>query len=277
MIMKHREATLSLDEAEWNLDAAKPDDELQACFFYEYAREIAKNSPHWPSPAAAGPLNEAPRNGGLDQLDTWEVISRRASLFAHLQLPVALVGLICLDALPTIPWAKVTAERRQKAASALEKSRTTFTDWPEPICLKITLERDLEEYKDCGVKDFLGWRMLDLCFHLGRAEHQREYGFLAINWSHTDEQLKAKFAKFLNEKRGDRKDSKSKKGTNKMRQHLRALGAKRLLEAGFTAEVAIKYTGRIRKDCKPLYEAPRSWYQAKRKVANIIRLQFAPR
>jgi len=145
------------------------------------------------------------------------------------------------------------------------------------FCLSITLERDLREYQPCGVENYQDWVRVDRCFH-GRGE-QREHGFIAINWDYTYDQLKDEFAKWLKEKRGERKPVQSERGQNKRRQYLKALGAKRLLDAGFTAEKAMEYTERFLKDeqndPKPLYENPRTWSDAKnRSVPSVLRELF---
>lgn len=282
MPMKHRRTRGMQEDAEWNFDPRRlPDSEVEACFFYEYAREFAKGSPDWPPAAGVAAPRRAPRRGSPRNGSLFDAYLRRASLFENLPRVHVLLPLFVADEFVTTPWTKVAAALRQKAALALEKRTPDLSNWPEHVCLKITLERDLPEYKDCGVEDFPGWKMLDLSHHLGRGDQQREYGFFAINWSFTDTRLKDEFAKFLAEKRGDRKDVKNRRGTNKMRQHLRALGAKRLLEAGLTPNEAYHHTGDLHtgdgENLSPLYGlAPSLWLRAKSKATKVMNGLFPP-
>lgn len=118
--------------------------------------------------------------------------------------------------------------------------------------------------------------LLDKCCH--DKTDQREHGFFAINWNFTNGELESEFRKWLKEKRGTRDPSESKRGTNKMRQYLKALGAKRLLDAGLTVEQAMKHTAQFSKDSTALYDSERGWSKAKNEtVPAVLQRLFSPR
>jgi hypothetical protein len=116
-------------------------------------------------------------------------------------------------------------------------------------------------------------------YWINAGKPQRDYGFIAVNWDYTDDLLKAKFAAWLDEKRGKRKAVKSRQGREKPRRYLKALGAKRLLDAGFTVAAAMKYSEKIlhheQDNPRPLYDAERSWSEAKNHtVPRVMALLF---
>lgn len=274
--MKRRGTTRTIDEAEWNFLSRTliPDSEVAACFLYEFAREFAKDSTRWKE--LTGQLAQEqgmprgdPRRRGL--LRVYRAIGALLGPASH----VVLSSPRCQDHFLSTPWAKLDTASRRQVVMDLEEGLARPVNLVECVCLLVTLERDLPEWRPAGVEDFTAWKTLDHCFHWGRVdERQREYGFFAIDWNYTDAQLKEEFSKFLREKREDRRAAESRQGKNKMRHHLCALGAKRLLDAGLTAEAAMDYTGAVNADSKgdfrPLYGAPRTWYVAKRRVERLI-------
>jgi hypothetical protein len=248
-----------LPEAEWDFRRLG-EDELTICFLYEYGREHAKNSNRWR--LAADRLktlladNRKERRG---HLKSWsEMCSIFGNQFLHSFFDPSFV---------TTPWQSRDAKLRRQEAAEFNQSGSKPQSFQGDLGLSITLERDLPEYNQAGVADFESWVDLDRCFH--GESHQREYGFLAVNWNYTDMCLIARFRKWLGDKRGDRKATESRQGRTKFRQHLKALGAKRLLDSGLTVADAIDHTEKIFKDHGspgPLYDSDRAWSKAKNEI-----------
>jgi hypothetical protein len=127
----------------------------------------------------------------------------------------------------------------------------------------------LQEYAPAGAKDFFSWVLLDRSFH--DETDQREYGFFALNWNHTNGQLIDEFEKWLNEKRGDnRKAAASRQGESKPRLYLKALGAKRLLDSGFTVVDAMDFATRILGNDKGFYCYESQWSRAKNEIVPAV-------
>ena len=248
------------DLAEWNFEDANslPDNQLAICLLYEYGRERAKASPQWQE--LFGELKKKVR---LENFKKVRSIFGNANLswFYH---PTFL----------STPWQLQT--RRCETAKKFARDAASPQTFKESICLRLTLQRDLPECAASGVTDFESWALLDYCCHGN--DDQREQGFFAINWNFTNGQLKEEFGKWLREKRGDRKPVESERGKNKMRQYLKALGAKRLLDAGLTVEQAMKHTAQFSKDSTALYDSERGWSKAKNEtVLAVLQRLFSPR
>jgi hypothetical protein len=167
----------------------------------------------------------------------------------------------------TTPWQSFNPEQRRDLVKQHTRNKRSRQSYQDSISLDITLLRDLPEYAAAGVDCFDSWVILDKCSHDGKP--QREHGFIAVNWDYTDDILKAKFTAWLNKMRGNRKAVKSLQGRTKPRQNLKALGAKRILDAGFTVAAAMNYSQKILRD-GPLYDAERSWSNAKNQVVRRV-------
>jgi hypothetical protein len=244
---------------EWNFEDKKrlPDAELDACFLYEYARERARLSPLWQSSVKEiVKLSSLPK-GHPEKDKYFDLFERLRSVFGS----VSLFWECSTPDFATRPWQSFNPEQRRKLVE--QHTRNKWESFQDSIALRITLLRDLPEYAAAGVDDFDTWMITDKCFFDGKA--QRDQGFIAINWDNTDDVLKAKFTAWLNEKRGNRKAMKSLQGKIKLRQNLKALGARRLLDAGFTVAAAMGYSQKILGN-QPLYAVERSWSNAKNKV-----------
>lgn len=312
-----RPATRTLHESEWNFSAANvPDGELEACYYYEYAREFAKRSKRWRVLAAQAKRLEGLPRGHGDRNKLSEIYEEMDREF-HGGTSYALYT----DLVET-PWARFV----QRVSPAL-RTRNKLPTPTESACLEINLLRNLSAGKSWafktfenwyweamslanwfssahsvldwfgskwspgttdGIKSFSDWFLplkyvaetvwFDQEFHKRQGNQQREHGLIAVNWNYTDEQLKTKFEQWLKEKRQSRKPVESRRGRNKKRQHLKALGAARLLAAGFTAKEAVLHTEKFLKDKDGdpvgLYKRERSWSMAKRKVSQVIERLF---
>jgi hypothetical protein len=252
-----------LDEAEWNFEKL-PGCEVAPCSFYEYAREFATHSRRWNDlTTQLHNLRQLPKN---DRRKRGQIKVIREILALFPCRPGNY--LFCSPHFTVTPWIKLPSSERKTIAGEWEAELRQAASLNKLLSLTITLQRDLAQWAKSGVRNFEDWARLDSLLH-GQGQ-QREYGFFAINWDYPDGHLIAEFTKWLKQKRGKQPAGGSQRGQNKQRQHLRALGAKRLLDIGFTAGKAMDYTERFLKDQNgnptPLYDAPRSWSVAKTQI-----------
>lgn len=247
------------DREEWDFEdkGRLPDREQNHCLYYEYAREQASASARWR--ALFEDVRDAHRKGAQRHIAIHK--SLRA-VFGD--SPVWQV--FYEEQLLTAPWQKFSSGERQRLCK--EEKIPDLESFTRSVALSLTLARDLPEYAAAGATDFASWRLLDQCFHTEQA--QREHGFLAVNWDYTDDVLREQFRTWLDEKRGERKAVTSQQGKSKPRQFLKALGAKRLLDAGLSVPDAQAHTMGFLKDKeghpRALFEAERTWSDAKLKT-----------
>jgi hypothetical protein len=251
-----------LPSFEWNFESV-PAEELEICFHYEYTREHAKHSNRWHE------LTKRSKNEKF--VFSAESLKKISSIFGqgkHLHF-------IFNSSFATTPWQALDKQTRRDEAKQFTLDKLSAQNFQEYISLFVALQRDLPENAPAGVMNFDSWVLLDKCFH--DEYDQREYGFFAINWNYTDGQLIDEFKKWLATKRGDHSPSASQRGRRKQRLHLRALGAKRLLESGFTVVEAMNYTETILGKDKPLYSNENQWSRAKTQIVPaVLQLLFTP-
>ena len=251
------------DREEWDFEdkGRLPDRELNHCLYYEYAREQASASARWR--ALFADIRDAHGKGAQRHMAIHK--SLRA-VFGN--SPVWQV--FYEERLLTAPWQNFGADERKQLCK--EERIPDIESFTKSIALNVTLARDLPEYAAAVATDFASWRLLDRCFHTEQA--QREHGFLAVNWDYTDDVLSEQFRTWLIAKRGERKAPTSEQGKSKPHPWLKALGAKRLLDAGLSVKDAKDHTQKFLKDKEghscALFEADRSWSDAKLKTVPEI-------
>ncbi len=261
---------LSLSEHEWRFDTVL-DSELGLCFLYEYGREHAKRSKKWKKlTAQLRARNSAGRGAKGKAKPFLELVFAIGSIFGKAKS----LSWFFDPAFATTPWQALDAKLRRNEAKQFNHQNSQPQSFQEFVGLNITLERDLPKYEKAGATDYESWVLLDKLIHDETA--QREYGFLAVNWDYTDDQLIDGFKKWLDEKRGNRKAVESQQGKVKARQYLKALGAKRLLDSGSTVAAAMEYTEKFLKDARPLYESERGWSKAKNEIVPIVLKRLFP-
>ena len=264
---------LRLSEREWRFDTV-PDTEMDVCFLYEYGREQAKSSKKWKMLAdQLHARNSAGRGAKGKTKPFLELFDAIGSIFGKGKS----LSWCCDPAFVTTPWQALDEKLRRDEARQFKEQNSQAQSLQEFICLSIALERDLPKYEKAGATDYRSWALLDKLMH--DETEQREYGFLAVNWNYTNDQLIDEFKKWLDEKREDRKAVESQQGKAKARQYLRALGAKRLLDSGLTVAAAMEYTEKFLKDerdaPRPLYESERGWSKAKNEtVPSVLKRLF---
>lgn len=248
---------------EWDFqDKVKlPDRELKHCLYYEYAREQATSSTCW-----RGLVAVLWGTGGNKRRYS-EICKPLSAVFGG--SPVW--SIFFEERFLTTPWQSLNSEERRRFCK--EQIPPRLESLTRSIALNLTLARDLPEYSAVGATDFESWRLLDQCFHTEQA--QREHGFLAVNWDYTDNVLEQQFKAWLDESRGKRKSLTSQQGKSKPRALLKALGAKRLLDAGLPADDARKHTESVLGSGKPLYGEDCVWSRQKtRSVPAVLTRLF---
>jgi len=256
----------------WDFDKgnALPDDEVEACYFFEFGREFVLHSDRcWQvvlklEKAQAAPKTSRKRRGCLSIIKEMADFLGKANPFG------------CYLATRTVvetPWQKL----RQLPEPWQEELLELWSKWEPPpeahafaVPLRLVLETEFDAYARAGWAGFDAWAFRQR--HIQRESKNHQIGWFSIDWDYRDDVLKKSFAEFLKQ-RPKNSGTRDDRGRKKLRQHLKALGGKRLLDAGMTAPQASKYTAKVLG--QPLYNGDRSWYQARQRANSILSGMFS--
>ena len=250
-----------LPRQEWDFSKV-PTDELEACYFYEFAREFIRNSSVFREKVQEiGRSWNAPKGGGKSR--GWLGLALNFSNSAS-KSRNPLLGSIYFPELVETPW--------QQLGDLDEPWKAYFMDiakkWEHPsnahpfaASLKLELERDRAKSEESWEK----WAFVERHWHKTSKSH--DLGWFSIDWDYRDEVLKAAFARFLEEGRPTGTGTRDDRGKIRRFTDLKHLGAKRLLDSGLTAAQAHEKTG--------LFGADRSWYTARSKAKDLLEEMFA--
>jgi hypothetical protein len=206
-----------LDRKEWDFSSI-PESEIEACFIYEYARELARRSPRISALFAIGQIA---CSAGHDE-------GRKAHIRNIMTACFPDFPTINEDWFPGTPWQGLD----QKVRSALvgEVNNGPQHYWNSLPIHKLSIET-MKFDKNVGANGTL--RYVPQPF---REEDisQTESGFFAINWNYPDAELRRAFAKWLSEERKDRvsrglTEIKYKRKRGGFIDRLRSLGALRVV------------------------------------------------
>ena len=203
---KNSEATTTrqpLSTHEWNFRDV-PNDELEACYLYEYAREFFKSSKHlqklrqeWNDPSKK-------RDGKhLTALTkAWDLLQTRRKNFPYIDF----------NYFPKIAWQDLsvlpkTAGRRFKMN--LRRDATGHVnEWAIRHRECATDRLHIETLRQCeppNIRTIESFRDYHQFFHCKQDLIDTEYGFFAINWDFKDSQIIEAFKHWLNEQRKARR------------------------------------------------------------------------
>lgn len=237
---------------EWDFSVDRvPESELHACFLHEYARELANGSADWRRMVRE-----------LTSVRYYRDIKALMTVIRDLFFPFHLGGngdLPYREEFLVTPWQVQSAQERQDQVNqcALFNKRV---DADHIECLRITLLTNPSGREALASEAYGMWSYADKEVH-AKAK-QRHRGFIALDFDFPDDELMAAFSDWLADyRRRGFKPGRSQRGKTRMRQHLKALGAKRLLDAGLTVESAQDHTRRLLGE--PLYAAQKTWSTAK--------------
>lgn len=287
-----------LHSNEWDFKDSKrlPNTQLPVCHLYEYAREQAtRNVEIAGALQALRQLNNRPENQRLGSSALYQRIFR-------LYGPAAFDASFANPEFPNRPWLGLTETDKAKLQDSFSKEAAKLTADIRGS-LRIDLDFDLGKSSTTNFlrfqddmrtgkllpPDYGSWRTKalqdgrSLFAFEGYSDSDvlrlRETGFILIDWSQPDAKLKGAFDQWLKDRRSlrpnQRKGVASERGKLKRRADLVALGADRLLRAGFTAGKAIAYTETESRLERPLYGNPKDWYQARNHIVpRVLRAMF---
>jgi|GEM_PF-2652828 len=187
---------------EWNFKDV-PDDQFEACYLYEYAREFFKSSKHlkkfqkeWNDPAK--------KESGEDYV-AWskalDLLQTRCKNFPYIHY----------DYFPKIAWQDLTVGPK-RASKAVQKNLREWlaeevNDWSKRF-RKSRFDRlyigTLREFEPPNVHSLEAFRFL---YNYSRNQDlgNVEYGFFAINWDFKDHQIIEAFKDWLDDQREARR------------------------------------------------------------------------
>jgi hypothetical protein len=232
-----------LDSKEWNFrEEEVPKPEVEACFIYEYARELTKRTPRilalfdrWLTGRRAG--EKTPQfSAGLTAYKKF----RKIMTACFSDFPLINEGWF-----PDTPWQGLDEDVRSRLVKEVNSGPDHY--WHSLPRHKLCIE--LFKFKKPNAEMAFGeWQYVAEPFRdddIGQIER----GTFAINWNYTDAQLRQAFAEWLFEQRKQREErgltaTKYKpKGRGSFRDQLNWLAGLRVINA-YRKEHLVDHTGR---------------------------------
>lgn len=221
---------VELAQTEWDFREI-PKGEIEACFIYEYARELARRSSRildllakwktgWSAPKKTPERYEG-RKAGM------ELTKTMTTCFPD--FPSLILG---TDWFPDTSWRALDQKVRAEMVEEVNKGLHHY--WGRLPFNKLNIQT-LRRLKAANVTSIEAFRYIHELFSKEDLS-QSEYGFFAINWGFPDPEIRRAFAKWVLEERKDRDirgltEIKYKpKGRGGLRDQLNWLGALRVKE-----------------------------------------------
>ncbi len=273
-----------LSALEWNFTAV-PDDQLEACYLYEYAREFSKTSKHfkkfqkeWNHPA------NKPNGTYLMALGKiWDLLQAICKNFPYINL----------DYFPKTVWQDlpILPETAQRGFIInLRQEATEYVNgWASRHRKRHSDRLHIETLRQCeppNIYSIEAFRDYHEFFHDTLSKQDlgnTEYGFFAIDWNFKNSQIIEALTDWLNNQREARKviglkEAKQTISRGAFRDKLNWLGALRV-KNHYPYKDLVEYPdGRIKLNSNPLERAPYSHYpdlcKAARKAEQEIAKMF---
>jgi len=258
-----------LAQTEWDFREI-PKAEIEACFIYEYARELARRSPRildllakWKTSWSA--LKNTPeryegRKAGK------ELTKTMTTCFPD--FPSIILG---TDRFPDTSWRALDQKVRAEMVEQINKGLHHY--WSRLPFDKLHIQT-LRQLEAANVRSIETFR----CIHeTPRNEDlsQTEYGFFAIDWNYPDPAIERAFGKWLSEQRKDREkrgltEIKHKpKGRGGLWDRLNWLGALRVAEH-YPRKQLVEYPKtRLKINAPPYYHLP-DLYEGASKARKLL-------
>jgi len=216
-----------LDRTEWCFDSL-PKPEIETCFIYEYARELAKRSPKildlWTQSKAGRSVGEKTPQFSEGRKAYKEFRKIMTACFPDFPL-------INEDWFPDTSWQELDEKVRSRLVKEVNNGPQHY--WHSLPSHKLSIET--MKFEKPNVMGFETFRYVPEPFRKEDIS-QTERGFLAINWNYPNAELTRAFTKWLSEQRKDREkhgltEIKYKpKGRGGFKDHLNWLGASRVVK-----------------------------------------------
>ena len=246
----------TLDPSEWDFRKEKvDDDELEPCFVYEHARELAKRSQRLATLIAQWKTSQhADRQVG-----------EKARSESEYLLGECFDTTVTIDeTFPDTAWQKLSEAEKAEIAARIRNEKLAVPDKPLAIKLfrVIGVAPNLRAFRDVhgAFRDY---------------PSATDYGFIAIDWSFPKSKIQTAFERWLraNERvLGVKKRPVSRKTRGSFRDRLRNLGSMRLLKhhgsTGVLSDPTIR-SSKIRFEHSPHKYLPDVYY-AKAKAEKLI-------
>lgn len=291
---------------EWDFAGTKalPNDEIEACYLYEYARDFFKGSPILQKLRRAWEKHNT--HESAKGLDAWcqahDLLAKNYGYFPY----------ITFDSFPIVAWQDLPKDGAAQGPKAEMNSRKSLAedvnDWfgrerkspfdrlymatlrelgtlnsrpadiLDLVAGRLPRRQELSETYALAVSEFEMWNL-----HRPPSEHT-EYGLFLINWSYGDPEIKRAFDEWLNGQRQERKrrslvSHKPVSNRGGFRDKLRWLGALRVME--FYKQKCNRRTDWVthpEQMLRPEVKAPYSYYpdlsaaakKAKQEIARLF-------
>jgi hypothetical protein len=254
-----------LDAKEWDFRPI-PKSEIEACYIYEYARELTRRSPRildlfaqWQAGWSAGKKTHQFSEGRKAYKEF-----RKIMTVCFPDFP-----LINDDWFPDTPWQKLNVKVRCRLVKDVNKGPQHY--WNSLPSHKLHFETFKFEPQ---LRGEWKWRYVPEPFRREDIS-QTERGTFAINWHYPNAELTRAFAKWLSEQRKDREQrglteiKYRQKGRGGFRDQLNWLGALRVKEH-YPRKQLVEYPNtRLKIDAPPYYNLP-DLYEGAKKARRLV-------
>lgn len=249
--MNNKKPAADLDESEWDFREIKvPASEIEACFIFEHAREVVKASPRLTTLATGLRAQRKSSERG-------QVSSARSEITRFLSECFDTTVKIDAD-FPDTSWQELAGRQRVAIMQSADCDRRYRPDKPLVIALNPRNETDFKMFR---------------AIHslLRDNPNHTQHGFIAVDWSFSDETIKAALKKALLSKRPMKSIAK-RKARGQFRDMLNCLAALRLLRhygpRGLLKDPTFRSSG-IRLKNAP-YRDLSDLYKAKKKAERLV-------
>ena len=244
---------------EWKFDGVQslPNDQVEACYQYEYARQFFKGCAvlqglrkRWEKPR-----KKASGDGLMAWLQAYDLLKTKHECFPP----------IFFDFFPMTPWQGLPEDfRRKESVTVNECSRRLRQHPADRLHIETQRQLDPPNIKSPDAFQF---------YHEFRRKNldQTEYGFFAIDWNYSDPEISRAFDHWLKGQRKERaklglsKTKPAKGSRGGFRDKLRWLGALRVKEHYSPAEL-VDYPDTNLKVDSPYSHLPDLYENAQRAI-----------
>lgn len=276
-----------------------PQEETLACCLYEYAREFSLGSPELQQKLTKRALAESAPKGSQERLGSFAAF---CAVYDLLDTPLG--SPYSRADMAIVPWMQLSAEERTHAKYLSEKRKQIpvteaqakaafagLVEAPRYVPpskrggqgVQVVIVADAADHP-AAIPDFSDFFISKVALQRVRdlEEDALQFGFIAIDWNYTNEQLSNALLDWFDRelsKRPSRKPAYSKRGKEKENSPdgwLKALGATRLLRSGMTLQQARDYSAAAASGL-PIFSDISEWSRARRKTfPSIMKQLFGP-
>jgi hypothetical protein len=251
---KGKGAIVELEPEEWCFKTL-PKAEIEACYLYEYGREFARGDPEILKLLSELQIKMAEKKRG------W--VGLLQTLSQRFEIVFTDFPMLAFMFIPGIPWQGLSKSDRSNIVTEVREGYSRRQQKSPSRRLHIETLGQLEPANIASLRTFKFYHEIFYKDDLG----ETEYGFFALNWKHTDKDIRDAFNAWLSEQRTERNSLGIAKAKHKSRggfsDRLNWLGALRIVNH-YPAQRLADYTDSNLKIEAPYSHLPDLYANAKK-------------